>query len=144
MRLRNLKPTTAVVLAAGLMLGACAGRAPAPVATVQPVDETMNCDAIRAEIANNTQRLAELGQESGAKVAQNIAAGVAGAILILPLFLMDFQNASGVETTALQNRNNYLATLARQRCPVQAGAFPEARSSTAAIAPVAVTPGGSR
>ena len=37
---------TAMALAAVVFASACAGRAPAPVAVVQPVDETMNCDAI--------------------------------------------------------------------------------------------------
>jgi hypothetical protein len=115
---------TAMALAAVVFASACAGRAPAPVAVVQPVDETMNCDAIQAEVNANTQRIAELGSEQGAKVAQNVAAGVAGAFLILPFFLMDFQNAAGKEEAALKSRNDYLATLARQRCAPQPAAQP--------------------
>lgn len=115
---------TAMALAAVVFASACAGRAPAPVAVVQPVDETMSCDAIQAEVNANTQRIAELGSEQGAKVAQNVAAGVAGAFLILPFFLMDFQNAAGKEEAALKSRNDYLATLARQRCAPQPAAQP--------------------
>lgn len=112
-----------ISLAAALVvLAACAGRAPAPVAVVQPMDDSMNCAAIQAEVAANNQRLSALGSESGAKVAQNVAAGIAGAILILPLFLMDFQGAAGIDERALQARNQYLATLARTRC----GAAPAA------------------
>lgn len=118
------KSVTAMALAAVVFASACAGRAPAPVAVVQPVDETMNCDAIQAEVNANTQRIAELGSEQGAKVAQNVAAGVAGAFFILPLFLMDFQNAAGKEEAALKSRNDYLATLARQRCAPQPAAQP--------------------
>lgn len=118
------KSVTAMALAAVVFASACAGRAPAPVAVVQPVDETMNCDAIQAEVNANTQRIAELGSEQGAKVAQNVAAGVAGAFLILPFFLMDFQNAAGKEEAALKSRNDYLATLARQRCAPQPAAQP--------------------
>jgi hypothetical protein len=118
------KSVTAMALAAVLLASACAGRAPAPVAVVQPVDETMNCDAIQAEVNANTQRIAELGSEQGAKVAQNVAAGVAGAFLIVPFFLMDFQNAAGKEEAALKSRNDYLATLARQRCAPQPAAQP--------------------
>jgi hypothetical protein len=114
----------AMALAAVVFASACAGRAPAPVAVVQPVDETMNCDAIQAEVNANTQRIAELGSEQGAKVAQNVAAGVAGAFLILPFFLMDFQNAAGKEEAALKSRNDYLANLARQRCAPQPSAQP--------------------
>jgi hypothetical protein len=77
----------------------------------------MDCNAIRAEITSNTARIADLGSESGAKVAQNVAAGVAGAIFILPLFLMDFQGSAGIDQRALEARNQYLATLAGTRCP---------------------------
>lgn len=108
----------AVTLVAA-MLSACAGRTPAPVPVVQGIDDTMDCEAIRREIASNTERLGDLGKESGAKVAQNVAAGIAGAIFILPLFLMDFQGAAGIEERALKSRNDYLASLARTRCGVQ-------------------------
>ena len=109
----------AALLCAGIVLGACAGRAPNPVPVAQAADDTMDCDAVRAEINANNQRITELGAESGAKVAQNVAAGVAGAIFILPLFLMDFQGAAGIDERSLRSRNDYLATLARQRCAQQ-------------------------
>ena len=105
-------------------LTGCAGRAPAPVSVVQPIDNTMDCNAIRAEISGNTSRIADLGSESGAKVAQNLAAGVAGAFFILPLFLMDFQGSAGIDQRALEARNQYLGTLAATRC----AAAPEIRS----------------
>jgi hypothetical protein len=35
-----------IVVAAAAALGACAGRAPAPVAVVQPQDRYMDCTAI--------------------------------------------------------------------------------------------------
>lgn len=97
-------------------LGACAGRAPAPVAVVQERDQTSDCTAITAEIQSNTQQIASLGQEDGAKVAQNIAAGVAGLIIWPLWFAMDFQNASGKEGAALSQRNEYLAQIAARRC----------------------------
>jgi len=118
------KSFTLVALSTVMLTAACAGRAPAPVAVVQPVDETMSCEAIQAEVNANTQRIAELGTEQGAKVAQNVVAGVAGAFFILPLFLMDFQNAAGKDEAALKSRNDYLATLARQRCAPQPAAQP--------------------
>ena len=121
MKVRSL---SLVVLSLAVLTAACAGRAPAPVAVVQPVDETMSCEAIQSESGANTKRIAELGSEQGAKVAQNVAAGVAGAFFILPLFLMDFQNAAGKEEAALKSRNDYLATLGRQRCAPQPAAQP--------------------
>jgi hypothetical protein len=120
----KVKSFTVAALSALMLTAACAGRAPAPVAVVQPIDETMSCEAIQAEVNANTQRIAELGSEQGAKVAQNVVAGVAGAFFILPLFLMDFQNAAGKDEAALKSRNDYLASLARQRCAPQPAAQP--------------------
>lgn len=75
----------------------------------------MDCSAITAEAQANTRRVQELGSEEGGKVAQNIAAGVAG-LFIWPLwFAMDFQGAAGKEVAALQGRQQYLGTLADQK-----------------------------
>jgi hypothetical protein len=98
-------------------VGACAGRSPQPVAVVQPRDRYMDCSAIEAEAQGNNAQVQELASEEGFKVAQNVAAGVAG-LFIWPLwFGMDFQGAASKETAALQNRQQYLETLAEQnRC----------------------------
>ena len=63
----------------------------------------------------------QLASDKGLKVAQNVAAGVAG-LFIWPLwFAMDFQGAADKDTAALQSRQSYLATLASQRgCARQA------------------------
>ncbi len=104
-----------LVIAATALLGACAGRAPQPVAVVQAQDRFMDCPAIQAEVLANNQRVQSLGSEQGLKVGQNVAAGVAG-LFIWPLwFGMDFQGAAGTEAAALQSRQQYLATLAEQR-----------------------------
>jgi hypothetical protein len=82
---------------------------------VQPQDRFSDCTAIEAEVQANNQKLQELGSEEGAKVAQNVAAGVAG-LFIWPLwFAMDFQGTAGKEEAALQSRQQYLATLAGQK-----------------------------
>ena len=127
-------------------LGACAGRAPAPVAVVQSQDRYMDCAAINAEVQANTKRIAELGSEEGSKVAQNVAAGVVGIIIWPVWFGMDFQNAAGKEVAALQSRQQYLATLAEQRCgavpPVPIQTIPQpaavANPSTSDTAPQSV------
>jgi hypothetical protein len=54
--------------------GACAGRAPQPVAVVQPLDRYSDCTAITAEIEANNQKVSELASEQGLKVGQNVAA----------------------------------------------------------------------
>jgi hypothetical protein len=61
----------------------CAGRAPDPVATVNPSDNMMTCYQIESEIAANNQRIQDLAREHGWKVAQNVAAGVAGIVICL-------------------------------------------------------------
>ena len=72
---------TIVALAIGLALTACAGRDPQPVATVQPQDATSDCAMITAEISANNTKFAELSNEEGLKVGQNVAAGVAGIVI---------------------------------------------------------------
>jgi hypothetical protein len=115
----------------GALIG-CAGRAPQPIAVVQPQDRYIDCTAIRAEILANNKTVQGLASEEGAKVAQNIAAGVAG-LFIWPLwFGMDFQGTAGKEEVALQSRQEYLAALAVRR-----GCAGSAATVAAAVAPPA-------
>lgn len=120
----RLKRHALMALAVCFTLSACAGRAPQPVNVVQATDNLMTCDAIRAEVNANSRRISELGSEQGAKSAQNIAAGVGAVLFILPIFLMDFQGSAGIEARALQSRNDYLATMAHQRCTAAPQAMP--------------------
>ena len=69
-----------------------------------------------AEVNANNQRISELGSEQGTKVAQNVVAGVAGLFIPILWFGMDFQGAAGTEQAALQARQQYLASLAEERC----------------------------
>ena len=105
-------------------VGACAGRAPQPVAVVQPQDRYSDCAAITAEIEANNQKVSELASEQGLKVGQNVAAGLAGVVVWPLLFAMDFQDSAGKEVAALQSRQQYLASLAEQKCATAAAANP--------------------
>ena len=110
----------AVAIAAGL--GACMGRAPNPVAVIQPQDQMMDCTAIYAEIQANNAKVQQLARDNGWKVAQNVAAGV-GGVFIWPLwFAMDFQGTADKEAAALQSRQQYLGALAVQK---RCGARPQ-------------------
>ena len=107
----------AIVLAAcAALCAACAGRDPQPVATVQPTDAMATCAMITAEIQANNIKVQELAGEEGAKVAQNVAAGVAGVVIPVLWFGMDFKGAASKEVTALQARQQYLTVLATERC----------------------------
>jgi uncharacterized protein YcfL len=105
-----------IIAVAALALAACAGRDPQPVATVQITDSNASCAMIAAEIEANNIKVKELAGEEGAKVAQNVAAGAAGIFIPVLWFGMDFKGAAGKEVTALQARQQYLATLATERC----------------------------
>jgi hypothetical protein len=80
--------TVGLAMVIAIALGACAGRAPQPVAIVQPQDRFSDCTAITAEIEANNQKVSELASEQGLKVGQNVAAGVAGLVVWPLLFAM--------------------------------------------------------
>ena len=103
------------MVAIALVVPACAGRAPAPVPVVQAMDSSLDCTAIVAEVSANDGKIRELGREEGGKVAQNVAAGVAGLFIPVLWFAMDFQGAAPKEVAALQQRQSYLARLAEQK-----------------------------
>jgi hypothetical protein len=114
------------------MVTACAGRAPAPVQTVQTVqlkDQTMDCTAINAEIAGDTAKIKELGVEKGGKIAQNAIFGALGVFVPILWVGLDFQNAQDTERHALESRDQYLSTLALQRCQQQATGWTGAQQS---------------
>ena len=107
------------VAALALLCAACAGRDPQPIATVQATDANASCTMIAAEIEANNIKVKELAGEEGGKVAQNVAAGVGGLFIPVLWFAMDFKGAASKEVTALQARQQYLATLATERCKPQ-------------------------
>jgi hypothetical protein len=100
----------------GIVLVGCAGRDPQPIATVQPQDAYADCTMIQAEIQANNIKVKELADEQGLKVAQNVAAGVAGLVVWPIWFAMDFKGAASKDVAALQARQQYLAALAVERC----------------------------
>ena len=103
------------VMCTALLLVACAGREPDPVATVNPTNSMMDCFAISSEIHANNRRAQELASEQGWKVAQNVAAGVAGVVIWPLWFGMDFQGAAKKEARALRSRQEYLSALAARK-----------------------------
>jgi hypothetical protein len=98
-----------------VLVSGCAGRAPAPVSVVQPQDRYMDCAAIMIEVQSNNAKVQQLASDKGLKVAQNVAAGVAGIVIPVLWFGMDFQGTADTEIQALQARQQYLSALAEQR-----------------------------
>jgi hypothetical protein len=83
---------------------------------VQPQDQYTDCPAIMAEVQANNEKVQQLASDEGLKTAQNVAAGVAGFVVPILWFGMDFQGTANKEVAALQARQQYLAVLAAQRC----------------------------
>lgn len=116
-----------------LCVAGCAGRAPAPVSVVQAQDRYLDCAAIMAEVEANNSKVQQLASEQGLKVAQNVAAGVAGIVIPVLWFGMDWQGAADKETQALQSRQQYLIVLAEQRqcgAQKQEAVSPEAKKTS--------------
>ncbi|MFM1814747.1 MAG: hypothetical protein RLZ98_1442 [Pseudomonadota bacterium] len=99
-----------------LLLPGCAGRAPQLTEVVRASDQQLSCDQIVAEINANNRQMEELAKEEGLKVTQNVVAGVAGFVVPVLWFGMDFQDAAGKEGKSLSQRNQYLSQVAAQKC----------------------------
>lgn len=85
---------------------ACAGKTAQPVSSYKVGDSEMSCNQLKAEMAHIDARVAELVPESE-KTGKNVALGVTGAFLIVPLFFMDFSDAEKIEIQSYKER--YLA-----------------------------------
>jgi hypothetical protein len=81
---------------------------------------------IRAEIEANNAKAKQLADEQGLKTAQNVAAGVVGIVIWPVWFAMDAKGAAATDAAALQARQQYLTTLAEQRCDPRYRAPPPA------------------
>jgi hypothetical protein len=75
---------------------------------------------LQAEIQANNIKVQELADEQGLKVAQNVGAGIVGLVIWPMWFAMDFKGAASKDVAALQARQQYLATLATERCALAA------------------------
>lgn len=126
-----------IVAALAAWVGACAGRDPNPVPTVQAQDQNSTCTMITAEIEANNVKMKELADEQGVKVAQNVLTGVGGLLIPVLWFGMDWKGAANKDVAALQARQQYLTTLATERCKVAGGPQP---TSTPAGQPAPTVP----
>ena len=86
-----------------LPIAGCGGRAANPVASVQPGDAGLNCQALRTEMATVEQQVEALIPESK-KTGKNVGLGIAGLFLIVPFFFMDSGAAEKAEIRAFRSR----------------------------------------
>lgn len=95
-------------------LTACGGRTPSPVMISQYGDQNKNCKALEFEMTNIQSEIQRLLPKTD-KTGKNVALGVAGYFLLVPLFFMDFKNAEAVEYEAYRQRYNHLASVAMSK-----------------------------
>ena len=109
---------------ATLVVG-CAGRAANPVMIQQYGDDKKTCQALERKMAfiqGEIQRLIPQTQKTG----KNVALGVTGFFLIVPLFFMDLSKAEQVEVDAYRQRYNHLLIIAGDKqCGIEGQPIPE-------------------
>ncbi len=107
-----------LAVASVVLVSACGGKAPNPVAQYQPGDEDRSCQGLKAEISNNEVEVARLLPYEDA-TGKNVVLGVTGVFLIVPWFFMDFKEGEATELQALRRRNQWLREVAsNQDCKI--------------------------
>jgi hypothetical protein len=102
------------ILAVGLMLTGCGGRAANPVLIQQYGDDRKSCESLEVEISQiegEIQRLMPKTEKTG----KNVALGVTGVFFIVPLFFMDLSQAEQIEVEAYRQRYNHLVIMATEK-----------------------------
>jgi hypothetical protein len=94
-----------------LTVTSCGGRQGNPVMPMQYGDDRKSCKALESEIAFIESEIQRLFPKTD-KTAQNVALGVTGYFLIVPLFFMDFKNGELKEYEAYRQRYNHLSIIA--------------------------------
>lgn len=119
-----MKPIIMCVAAClSLALWGCGGRAPNPVSQYQPGDEDRSCDGLKGEIAYNEGEIERLLPYEDA-TGKNVVLGVAGALVLVPWFFMDFKEGEAIEIKALRRRDQWLREVASNKdCVVPPSKF---------------------
>ena len=119
----NRKISLVTLVITALIVG-CAGRTANPVMVQQYGDDDKSCVALEKEmqfIQSEIQRLIPETEKTG----KNVALGVTGFFLIVPLFFMDLSQAEQQEVNAYRQRYNHLLILAGEKnCGVNAEPIP--------------------
>lgn len=88
----------------------CGGRTANPTYMIRAGDDTLSCNYIQSEISELEAKMQKLLPETN-KTGKNVALGVTGFFLVVPLFFMDFSDAEKIEFEAMQARYNHLARI---------------------------------
>ena len=111
----NMNRTSyAVLIAAGLVLGGCGGRAANPVLIQQYADDRKSCETLELELSQIEGEIQRLMPKTD-KTGKNVVLGVTGVFLIVPLFFMDLTQAEQIEVEAYRQRYNHLVIIATEK-----------------------------
>jgi hypothetical protein len=129
-----MKKTLVAVAILAMAAYGCAGRTPNPVAGYELGDDRKSCNSLKAELANTHADIQRKLPDVN-KTGQNVALGVTGAFLLVPLFFMDFSKADQIEVEALRRRYNNLVILASEKsCGFEDKPIPDFQKPPAATA----------
>jgi hypothetical protein len=118
----NVMAVCVVIL---LIISGCGGRSANPVMVTQYGDQKKSCLALQTDLSYTESEIRRLMPDTE-KTGKNVALGVTGAFLIVPLFFMDFSDAEKIEVNALRQRHNYLAILAGEKnCGYEIAQIPD-------------------
>jgi hypothetical protein len=108
----------AMLLIASVITSGCAHTTANPVLLAQPGDDARSCDGIANEMQQMVQAQAVAESDRNKQVAGNVALGITGVFLIVPLFFMDTGNAATVEERAAKARYQRLNQMQiDKKCP---------------------------
>jgi len=108
-----------------IFITACAGRAANPVMIQQYGDHNKSCKALATETQFIQSEITRLMPETE-KTGTNVALGVTGAFLLVPLFFMDFSESEQIEVNAYRQRYNNLVIIAEdKKCGMPVEQIPE-------------------
>ena len=125
----KLRKLGALTLSALMLLG-CAGREAHPVSTYQYGDEKKSCKALEMELTFTEEKIQRLLPETE-KTGKNVGLGVAGVLLIVPWFFMDFTKSEQIEAEALRDRYNQLLVIAEDKnCGFNRQPIPDFKKSS--------------
>jgi hypothetical protein len=96
------------LLPAALLLVSCAARPANPVATTQPTDTQLSCEAIDQELAANEREARGLVNLDGSVVTGNVL-----SVMFFP-YTIDLSQKEQIEFRALYDRNRNLERLKRK------------------------------
>ena len=114
-----INKSLSLIIVLCVAINGCAHSTANPVQLAQVGDETKSCDAIANEMQQMRNQAEIAAGDRNKQVGSNVALGVTGAFLIVPLFFMDLGNAATVEEKAAQARYQRLQQMQVDRkCPV--------------------------